>query len=70
MVSRLRYESTTLWAKQHAPLVCTGNCVRNGAAHMDHSYVQITTLSEAVLCNVVNFVTFMKIICTQKYSIY
>jgi hypothetical protein len=67
MVSRLKYESTALWAKQHAPLAYTGDCDRNGAARMDHSHVQITTLSGAILCNVTNFVIFIKIICTQKY---
>ena len=69
MVSRLKYDSTTLLAKLHAPLTCTGNGDRNGAAHIDHSHVQTVTLSGAVLCNVTNLVTFMKIICTQKYSI-
>jgi hypothetical protein len=43
--------------------------VRNGAAHMDHSHAPTTTPSGAILCNVINFVTYMKIICTQKYSI-
>ena len=69
MVSRLKYESTTLWAKQQAPLACSGNCDGNGAAHMDHSHIQTTTLSGDILCNVIHFVTFMKIICTKKYSI-
>ena len=69
MVSRLKYESTTLWAKHHAALACTGICDRNDATHMDHSHVQITTPSGAILRNVINFITFMKLICTQKYSV-
>lgn len=62
----MMYISITLWDKQHAPLACRGNCVRNGAVNTNNSRAQTNINTEAILCNVINFVIFMAIISMQK----